>query len=59
MIENPTGAYGREPAIFMKTRGEDGRDMGMRGSGSIVTPASPYMGFSILNGTDVGFKYRL
>ena len=59
MIENPTTAYGREPAHFIETRREGSRDMGMRGSGSITTPASPYMGFSILNGRNVGPNYRL
>lgn len=57
MIEIPTRVYGREPALFRETRREGSRDMGMRGSGSIVTPATPYMGFLILSGTDDGFNY--
>ena len=59
MTENSTGAHGREPALFMETHREGSRDMGMRRSGSIVKPASPCMGFSILYGTDVDFNYPL
>lgn len=59
MTENLNGAYGREPALFMETRREGSRDMGMRGSGSIVMPASPHAGFSILNGSDVSFSNGL
>ena len=51
--------YGREPAHFTATRREGSRDMDIRGSGSIVMPASLYMGFSILNGRDVDFNYQL
>lgn len=54
ITEIPFGAYGREPALLMKTCRVGSRDTGMRGGESIVMPASPYMGFSTLILTDTG-----
>ncbi len=57
MTENPTGAYGHEPTLLMETRRGGSKGIGMRGGGSIVRPASPYMDLSMLIGTDVGLSY--
>lgn len=59
MTENPIGVYGREFALSMRIRRGGSKDIGIRGGGGIVMPGSPYMGFSMLIGTDAGLKYRL
>ena len=59
MTENPIGAYGREFALLMRIRRGGSKDIGIRGGGGIVMAGSPYMGFSMLIGTDAGLQYWL